>query len=314
MSSTSSRMGPPPVRTNSRSKRMSSEASANSGSFTTSVKLSCREYTKNSCWFCDVEDVIETAHVVAKEDRAIRYLFNRGLINFSLTSALNGVALCPTCHTNFGNAMDPGWFFVPADLDFFIQKEKVDMERRQIAGDQGKVTNRICPTSEEYAASQPDGVPLYTRVLLHPNTINPPAGGFKLTAPWNGSPMAAIRRAFVALGSIRRPVIPQDIAEKLWMLQDLYHRDPEVKPQCLDAQADEMSVLRPLKRAPDEDEEPMTEMSMSPTKRTRAYLLDDDDEMWDQENRRRQFDTTGWVLGPDSTSDTASKRFRPLFN
>jgi hypothetical protein len=211
--------------------------------------------------------------------------------------------------------MDPGWFFVPADLDFFIQKEKVDMERRQIAGDQGMVTSRICPTSEEYAASQPDGVPLYTRVILHPNRVNLPAGGFKLMAPWNGSPIAAIRRAFVGLGSICRPAIPQDIAEKLWMLQDLYHRGPEVKTQSFDVQADPIGVLRQLNRAPDEDADAITEMSMRPTTRTRAYLLlDDDDDMWDQENRRRRsFDTTGWVLGPGSSSDAASKRVRHLF-
>lgn len=211
--------------------------------------------------------------------------------------------------------MDPGWFFVPADLDFFIQKEKVDIERRQIAGDKGIVTSRICPTSDEYAASQPDGVPLYTRVLLQPNRINPPAGGFKPTAPWNESPIAAIRRAFVALGSVLRPAIPQDIAEKLWMLQDLYYRDPEVKTQRFDVQADTMDVPRPLKRAPDEDADAITEMSMSPTKRTRAYLPPDDDDMWDQENpRRRSFVATGWVLGPGSSSDAASKRFRHLFD
>lgn len=125
--------------------------------------------------------------------------------------------------------------------------------------------------------------------------------------------MAAIRRGFIALGSMRCAIIPDEIVDKLRKLQYLYQREPEVKTQSFATPADTMDFLRPLKMATDECPDETIEMSMSAKKRTRTYLPDDQD-MWDQENPRRQsFDATGWVLGPESTSDSAAKKFRPLF-
>lgn len=74
MSSTSSRMGRSlNVPTKDQLKKIKmSETSNDSGSFAGTVKMICRQYTNNKCWFCEVTDV-EIAHVVAKEDKAVRY-------------------------------------------------------------------------------------------------------------------------------------------------------------------------------------------------------------------------------------------------
>lgn len=42
----------------------------------------------------------------------IKYLAEHGLINFSLTSVLNAIPLCPTCHLSYDAVMDPGLVIV----------------------------------------------------------------------------------------------------------------------------------------------------------------------------------------------------------
>ncbi|CRG90861.1 hypothetical protein PISL3812_07907 [Talaromyces islandicus] len=234
------------------------EVSNDSDSFPPSVKLQCRESTDDKCWVCGLTPV-EVAHVVAKNDRATRYLQNQGLINFSLTSALNAVTLCPTCRANFDLAMDPGWFFVPSDLQYFIDFEEKDFARRTHDRNHGIVTTRVCPTSDEYAASQPQGIPQYIRVILQDEVVC--VERMRVKAAWFGAPIAAIRRAFIALGSVRRSGIPKDISEKLWKLQDLYYRSLAREPQLAaipSTMIADLSVPQPslpLKRLTEEENE-----------------------------------------------------------
>lgn len=45
---------------------------------------------------------------------------------------------------------DPGFVFAPVDIDFFIDYEMKDRERRKSAADQGLPQKRAVPTSAEY--------------------------------------------------------------------------------------------------------------------------------------------------------------------
>jgi hypothetical protein len=53
-----------------------------------------------------------------------------GLITFNISSKNNGIALRPTCHYQFDMIIDPGFVFIPTDLNFFINFKLEDGERR----------------------------------------------------------------------------------------------------------------------------------------------------------------------------------------
>lgn len=63
--------------------------------------------------------------------------YKLGLINVPLTSALNTIPLCPTCHCEFGKTIDAGVVFTPTDIECFIEFELGDRERRHRAAEQG---------------------------------------------------------------------------------------------------------------------------------------------------------------------------------
>lgn len=56
--------------------------------------------------------------------------------------------MCSNCHILFDHVTCPVLFFVPADLDFFIQFEKNDRKRRMREGID--TSSRRCPTVEDY--------------------------------------------------------------------------------------------------------------------------------------------------------------------
>ncbi|KAL1969800.1 hypothetical protein VTN77DRAFT_7309 [Rasamsonia byssochlamydoides] len=98
----------------------SSEDSLKSDAFSAGTKLEVRRLTGEDCWACGNEWT-HICHVVAKEDPQARLWDESGLINFSSTSARNAIPLCPTCHNQFDLAADPGFLFIPTDLQYFIQ-------------------------------------------------------------------------------------------------------------------------------------------------------------------------------------------------
>ncbi|KAL1962321.1 hypothetical protein VTN77DRAFT_9812 [Rasamsonia byssochlamydoides] len=105
-----------------------SSSPAASDTFSSVTKLEVRRIAQDQCWNC-LATPIDVAHVVAKEDPAISLLSQRGMINFSLTSISN-IALCPLCHRNFDQTLDPGFIFVPSDIAYFISFEEQDYEKK----------------------------------------------------------------------------------------------------------------------------------------------------------------------------------------
>ncbi|KIV98883.1 uncharacterized protein PV09_09373 [Verruconis gallopava] len=59
--------------------------------------------------------------------------------------------LCPTCNREFDNTQCPGFIFFTSNLQFFIDFERQDYERRSNWARDGYDTpTRACPSAEQY--------------------------------------------------------------------------------------------------------------------------------------------------------------------
>lgn len=158
-----------------------------------------------------------------------------GLINFSLTSFLNAIPLCPTCHCQFDKAIDPGLVFVPVDVEYFIEFELRDRERRRKAAEEGLTAARRVPTSEMFKAHEvqkgiieADAIgglytPIFLKPYLHEGLV--PAEFMQIFSkpkPWHGSPLASLRRSFQILGSARLRSVERKTRIDLERLRTLY--------------------------------------------------------------------------------------------
>ena len=161
----------------------------------------------------------------------------------SLGDVENAIRLCSRCHDNYDDLQCPGMTFFPQDLNFFIDFEIDDYDRRvEKASSNGSTRRRKCPTRAEYLAAQikKGAVPkdaiggLYDRYYLYDYLARRgPGPTVELETPaprqWHGSPIAAICRAALVSGGFATnlAVIPQEQRDKLRKLQDLYLRpDP----------------------------------------------------------------------------------------
>ena len=172
----------------------------------------------------------------------------KGILNFShLGHIENGIPLCPLCHRNFDDLMNPGFIFIPTDIEYFADFERKDMERRRALWKQSKYKTkmgRICPSPNNYRLHQlnegilPDGAcgGLYYRYTLRDYfprlgqpAFVPGRGPFPTVGakPWHGAPTAALRRAFPVLGHLLAQGIPGEVREALWGLQKLYLQEIE---------------------------------------------------------------------------------------
>jgi hypothetical protein len=134
-----------------------------------------------------------------------------------------------------------GFVFVPADLEYFIQCEKADQDRRlEISRHTGTIPVRVCPTAESYREHQINSGAVtsdacggtYLRFTLRDYfpklgqpAFVPGAGSFQDPISWHGAPMAALRRAFLVLGTPFLQGIPKPIKHSLRTLLDLYSDD-----------------------------------------------------------------------------------------
>ncbi|KAL8665809.1 MAG: hypothetical protein Q9202_001931 [Teloschistes flavicans] len=216
------------------------------GSFTESTKDRIEAANGGDmCWCCG-DDVIEFCHVIGRRSRRVhqpphpprpltdifqlfRELSRRRLLTINdLNGAANGIPLCPTCHTFFDAHDFPGRTFFPADLDYFLDFERQDFERRQkqfeVTGDW---PTRVVPTAQDYLQHQANILPpeatggLYRRMFLAGKAHVLGEDPKFPPKPWHGCPLAALSRAFHSLGS-QSHLFPSDIRQQLRDLQDLY--------------------------------------------------------------------------------------------
>jgi hypothetical protein len=156
------------------------------------------------------------------------------LLNFDVNSPMdNGIALCPDCQLASSDPTTPSFIFFPSDLEYFIEYERHDQRRRHKGT---TVSPRRCPSAADYAEFQvmtgaitsvaKGG--LYDRGILYPHTKDVTAT-FGRVRTWHGAPSAALKTAWLALGSLYRDKIPPTARAQLSELLDLYLTD--VQPQ-----------------------------------------------------------------------------------
>jgi len=159
-----------------------------------------------------------------------------------LGSEENSILLCKNCHTQFDDSSNPGFVFLPSDLQYFIDFEKADYKtREQILHEKGFARRRTCPTAEDYETHLRATQHLTGGVgfggLYHVYILRryfgkygnqPWMPGRDPTGPkqWHGAPMAAIRRGLSALGGMVCQIPPHE-RHQLRELQDLYSLEPE---------------------------------------------------------------------------------------
>ena len=148
---------------------------------------------------------------------------------------MNAIALCPTCHANFDAYLDPGFGFVPLDVDYFIEFERRDYEHRERDAERGIQTARSCPTKDTYKAhhaeknlvSAESYGGLYKPIQLKRYAPYSDLETRLRPKPWGGSPMAALRRGFLILGSMRaEEAMGEKLISDLFLLRKLYTRGP----------------------------------------------------------------------------------------
>lgn len=152
------------------------------------------------------------------------------ILDFNVSSAVdNCVVLCPACHRYFDNNLNPGWVFFPSDLKYFIDFELAD-RRARVASPRP----RIVPNSGAYlqhlkdtsAVQENAQLPLYDRHVLRPE-VSMYLSQITDQKAWHGHPIAAIRNAWRALGSLRGNRIPLQQRGELAYLLELYRSPPE---------------------------------------------------------------------------------------
>ncbi|KAL9576430.1 MAG: hypothetical protein Q9212_007102 [Teloschistes hypoglaucus] len=206
------------------------------GSFTESTKDRIEAANGgDTCWCCG-DEVIEFCHVIGRRSRRLfKDLARRRLLTINdLNGAANGVPLCPTCHTFFDAHDFPGRTFFPADLDYFLDFERHDFERRQRQFEvTGGWPTRVVPTAQDYLQHQANILPpdasggLYRRMFLAGKAYILGEDPKFPPKPWHGCPLAALSRAFHSLGT-QSHLFPRDIRQQLRDLQDLYGINDQV--------------------------------------------------------------------------------------
>ncbi|KAI4264750.1 MAG: hypothetical protein L6R42_000160 [Xanthoria sp. 1 TBL-2021] len=127
---------------------------ASSTAFSTAAKRGI-EVDGSNCWHCSSIDGLHHAHIIAQSKRAmLGRLRERGLTNIDgLHQKDNGICLCVRCHTALDDVEDPGWVFVPTNLDFFLSAERSDHRLRVAAFQYSGYTifpRRTPPTPDSY--------------------------------------------------------------------------------------------------------------------------------------------------------------------
>ncbi|PLB35932.1 uncharacterized protein BDW47DRAFT_57549 [Aspergillus candidus] len=282
-----------------------SSSQPRSHAFSAATRLEVQRLSGNACWACGTLSP-QIAHVIGNEDGQIPLWSDMSLLNFSLTSADNGIPLCPTCHVEFDRSEDPGFIFLPVDIPFFIEFELKDRERRAVAEKDGKILRREVPTNIMYVdhlirqRRLPEGStggglyrPIFLRPYLLGGRVSPEDFGLLQTKQWHGAPMASLRRGILALGSGRICTVDETTVEDLQRLRDLYFREQSSRP-CL---TNTSLNVPPRKRKANDREEG------SPSKRGGI-----------NDSQARASDSMDicsehWTLGPHYTSHQACERY-----
>lgn len=171
---------------------------------------------------------------------------------------LRTASLCQFCHFQYDKA-DPGLVLLPEDLNYFIQFELNDREKKDRQ-------SRTVPTAadyKEYQISQGKVSAKDIGGLYRPVFLKDYALGGQLTddhvemlsepRPWYGDPIGAICRSILVLGGPRECVLEKETRVQLETLKHLYFFDHGLREQSLsDTQSDDQNK-RPWSHEDDDD-------------------------------------------------------------
>lgn len=316
--------------TRSSSAGSSGASSFKSSAFSETTKLRVKEKDGDQCWACGSTPV-QICHVIAQEDQQAELWQEFGLLDFPLSSDINAISLCPTCHYQFNCSWDPGFIFIPTDLQFFIRFELEDRERRKISDKRGNILDREVPTSEIYKQYQvtsgvitPDAIggqyrPTFLKSYLHNGRLPyDPVEYLSTPKEWHGAPLACLRRCFHLLGSPR--LLDKQTRVELGQLRDLYFFDegvdsPHLFNKLVTQTESENGGKKHSGRKRQHDDLIQSE-PRSPKKQQGP-------QQGDCEVSYRQNETTFcpilqrevrayWSLGPEVSTEEAVRRFAPL--
>jgi hypothetical protein len=209
---------------------------------------------------------------------------------------------------------------MPVDLDFFIEFEIMDRDRRKKAAEAGLPSKRKAPTFEQYKQHQVEQgiitadaiggryLPIFLKSYLHCDRL-----AFDITEAltkpmeWHGAPMACIRRCIHALGSPRLGMRNPTAHLKLLQLYKLYFYDNDNSSPLSNTLSDQATQSGKKRQYGDSTGEPHSkrhqgpqgdggsssqETTFCPTlqREVRAY----------------------WTLGPDVSAEEAVRQFAPI--
>jgi len=144
--------------------------------------------------------------------------------------------------------LSPGFIFFPSDLQYFINFEKSDFDRRKrLYQNNGRLPARTAPMPQDYRQFQIANTSiaetsiggLYRRLVLRDymqsrlfpiplSQLYLRTGELHQPAEWHGDPMAALGQAFHALSSVSTVIeIPRPIRTTLQELLNLYIENDE---------------------------------------------------------------------------------------
>ncbi|KAJ5888992.1 hypothetical protein N7495_009033 [Penicillium taxi] len=207
---------------------MSSDAiskSRVSSEFSNAIQNEIKRLSGTHCWVCQCMDP-QIAYVVGKKDCQNRSNMNEqvalwesaGLITFSLKSVSKEIPLCRSCHGNFDEDHDRGLIIIPTDLDFLIEFELQDQQRR--IAEVG--SRRQVPSSTDYKNNGGLYRPIFLKEFHGPAFLH---AAIDYPRVWHGPPVAMLRRAMIALGSRRIAILDEATVSRLSTLRDLYFRE-----------------------------------------------------------------------------------------
>lgn len=299
---------------------ISSDSCPKSDVFSIATKTEVRRLAGDRCWACQSAEP-QICHIIAKEDKQVDLWFEAGLLNFGLTSTANGIPLCGTCHTQFDRAHDPGFVFLPIDLQYFINFELEDRERRSTSN----ILRRQVPTSAMYRdhlmkeKKIPDSTssglyrPIFLKEYLLQGIISVEDLGLTKPKQWHGAPIATLRRGILALGSARITSLDEATVAQLQMLRDLYFRPAEDNSVNIRSSLARPDLQCQKRRTDDNDDEQPENKRL---KRDSTWM--DEPEHVDgnllnaQQHCLRAFEEE-WVLGPNFTTEQIIHRYAPIF-
>ena len=264
-----------------------------------------------------------------------------GLVDWPISSHLNAIPLCAACHGNLDHHLDPGFSFIPTDIQYFVEFELKDRRRREEAereGKDGKELQRRVPSPTLYKQHQIEkgqvgadangGLyrPVFLMHYLHKGffSFDEIRSRLSKTRPWHGAPLASFRRTFLMLGNGRLGMLEKHERFQLLRLHSLYfleedYLDTFVQYYTLtiktDSEKREQSENEWNEEPPGRERSDDNSNEEPPGKRRRTAQRFDDDSLDTTycPILQRQVHAV-WTLGPNASTEDAVRRYAPILS